>query len=295
MNYLPIVYSCLFLLLRALIQLYNNFKDLENETIRKLEWFYPLMSAFVAIIIFVDYLTALGLFSSKVFSTFIIVLSVFCCQDLTKTVDLQVLKFYLQKSAQFFENEDELQDSGDSENSQIDESQVNQNILQIRMMVNIFVSRSEYKSTKNLPPSSSPFHFDHWWTFFNQFVMNHKVYCKKVNCVCQGLAFCKYVQNSAIEDQVFAEKIYDLIKKIQTQSSESTAKKLKIIENYFLVEIEKKPFKGYYQLVKLFSNSLTKSETLEIETLMMETRDRFKMIFMKEKVRNSNLQLEPVF
>ncbi len=151
----------------------------------------------------IDNLTNLNLFSSNFFVSFIIVLSIFCCKSLAKTLDLNVLKFYLKKSSQFFEDEDDLQNSGDSENSEIDENQVNQNILQLRIMVNIFVSRTEYKSTKNFPPNSSPFHFDHWWSFFNQFVMNHKVYCKKVNCICQSFAYGKFIQNNAIEDQVF--------------------------------------------------------------------------------------------
>ena len=44
--------------------------------------------------------------------------------------------------------------------------------------------------------------------------------------------------------------IHNVIKKLQIESSVAV-NKLKIIENYFLIEMEKKPMKTYYQLMKI--------------------------------------------
>lgn len=66
---------------------------------------------------------------------------------------------------------------------------------------------------------------------------------------------CK--DNQEIEKKLFAEKIYSVIKKLQIESSASV-NKLKIIENYFLIEMEKKPMKTYYQLIKIEKDKLNR-------------------------------------
>ena len=44
---------------------------------------------------------------------------------------------------------------------------------------------------------------------------------------------------------------------MQSQCTGSLTK-LKIVENYFLIEMEEKPLKTYYQLIKLMSSQLSK-------------------------------------
>jgi len=92
--------------------------------------------------------------------------------------------------------------------------------------------------------------FDNWWKLYNKFILDHRVYCQNVTCSCSRMQFMKHKENHDIEKILFIDKIYSIIKKLQVESSVAV-NKLKIIENYFLIEIEKKPMKTYYQLMKI--------------------------------------------
>lgn len=128
---------------------------------------------------------------------------------------------------------------------------------------------------------------------FDRFLSDHKISCNNVTCRCLTLIPGGGNENSIIENKIITEKIYDLIVKIQSQSVKNN--KSKIIENYFLIELEKKPLKTYFQLIKLIVSTLNSEETLEVENLILETRDNFKQLFLKEKVENNDLQIEPLF
>lgn len=90
----------------------------------------------------------------------------------------------------------------------------------------------------------------------------------------------KQKENHEIMKKIFADKIYHVIKKLQAESPVS-AEKLKIIENYFLIEMERKPMKTYYQLMKVERKKLNLEEKLEIENLIFETRENFKQLFIR--------------
>lgn len=90
----------------------------------------------------------------------------------------------------------------------------------------------------------------------------------------------KQKENHEIMKKIFADKIYNVIKKLQAESPVS-AEKLKIIENYFLIEMERKPMKTYYQLMKVERKKLNLEEKLEIENLIFETRENFKQLFIR--------------
>jgi len=74
------------------------------------------------------------------------------------------------------------------------------------------------------------------------------------------------------------------------ESSHST--KLSIIEKYFLIEILQKPIKNYYQLIRLKGEVKKKEEVLEVEALMVETRQLFGHLFVKEGVKNQELEID---
>ena len=152
-------------------------------------------------------------------------------------------------------------------------------LLQLRILVKIYLSRNKIKSFEEKLDHESD-NFDHWWNFYDRLILDHRVYCQNVTCECHKIEFMKYKDNHEIEKKLFTDKIYTVIKKLQAESSVS-ANILKIIENYFLIELERKPMKTYYQLMKIKKDQLKREETLEVENLIHETRDNFKQLFLR--------------
>ena len=67
--------------------------------------------------------------------------------------------------------------------------------------------------------------------------------------------------------------------------------RLKIINIYLLIEIAKRPLKGYYQLILLKKEKNKTKLQLEIDDLVSVSRECFDQIFYKNKVQNQQLNL----
>lgn len=64
---------------------------------------------------------------------------------------------------------------------------------------------------------------------------------------------------------------------------------------YMHVELNKKPLKGYYEIMRMKKMNLSAVDKLDIESLIFETRECFDQLFLKNNVTNSILPLYSVF
>ena len=97
-------YASIFLLVRALIKLYFNFHNLENEEIRFCEWFYPFMSIQMTFMIFADFYMNLSIFSNVITPTFTIIFTVYCCKNISWHFSVQILKHHLKNCNEILES-----------------------------------------------------------------------------------------------------------------------------------------------------------------------------------------------
>lgn len=67
--------------------------------------------------------------------------------------------------------------------------------------------------------------------------------------------------------------------------------RLKILNIYLLIEIAKKPLKGYFQLIVLKKEKMPAKMKLEVDDLVSIARNCFDQIFYKNKVQNQMLDL----
>lgn len=67
--------------------------------------------------------------------------------------------------------------------------------------------------------------------------------------------------------------------------------RLKVLNINLLVEVAKKPLKGYYELISLKRERNKLSVRLEIEELVLRARECFDQIYYKNKVQNQQLDL----
>ena len=80
---------------------------------------------------------------------------------------------------------------------------------------------------------------------------------------------------------------------IVSNGSEALGKeiRLKVVITYLLIQVAKKPLKGYYQLIKLKKEKTDMKLRLEIDDLVSVSRECFDQIFYKNKVQNQQLNL----
>ena len=86
--------------------------------------------------------------------------------------------------------------------------------------------------------------------------------------------------------------IEDLLQRLLT-AGEALGKEvtLKVISIYLLIEIAKRPLKGYFQLVLLKKEKTKTHLQLEISHLVSVSRECFDQIFFKHRVQNQQLNL----
>ena len=67
--------------------------------------------------------------------------------------------------------------------------------------------------------------------------------------------------------------------------------RLKIMNICLFNEIAKKPLKAFYELMRLKREKVDLRTKMDIECLVLETRECFDQIFKKNKVQNQELEL----
>lgn len=140
------IYGSIFLLFRALTQLYFNFKNLENGQIRFSLWFFPLVSVQLTFLILVDYYLNISIFSNVFILIFVIIFTVICCNDLSSHFSIRVPKHHLEICQHIMESQNSDNISVNGGLIQINESEMEKTLLQLRIMVKIYLSRLRYDS-----------------------------------------------------------------------------------------------------------------------------------------------------
>ena len=92
-----------------------------------------------------------------------------------------------------------------------------------------------------------------------------------------------------VETEIFVEHLL----KIVSTAAEMLGKeiRLKVVITYLLIQIAKKPLKGYYQLITLKKEKTNIKLKLQIDDLVSVCRECFDQIFYKNKVQNQQLNL----
>lgn len=86
--------------------------------------------------------------------------------------------------------------------------------------------------------------------------------------------------------------VYDILKRVQGVGAVLGKEgRLKVLSINLLVEIAKKPLKGYYELISLKREKNKLAVRLEIEDLVARARECFDQIYYKNKVQNQQLDL----
>lgn len=140
LNFYDETYASILLLFRALVQLYFNFNNLENEQIRFCEWFFPLVSIELTSLILADFYLNLSIFRNVIVLTFTILFSVYCCYEVSSHLSVHVLKYHLEECQNFMESQSQdVSVKGGA--VQINEFELQKILLQLRILVKILLSR----------------------------------------------------------------------------------------------------------------------------------------------------------
>lgn len=98
------IYGSVFLLIRSFTQLYFNFNNFENGSIRFSQWFSPLASIQFTFLIFVDFYLNLSIFSNVMILTFTIIFTGYCCYNLSSHLSISVLKYHIESCQHIMES-----------------------------------------------------------------------------------------------------------------------------------------------------------------------------------------------
>lgn len=108
----------------------------------------------------------------------------------------------------------------------------------------------------------------------------------RINCV-QDKCECKKGKK-ANENKLMMEDMRQLMINLEEQEKSVD---IRIMGIYLNIEITDKPLKAYFEIIKMKSEEISVTNFIDLQVLIMETRQCFSKIFLINKIQNSGLPL----
>lgn len=266
-------YGSLIYLLRAafvLARLYGNF---EYQLVQRMQLFYALLSGYVALAVLACRLELVDPATLEPVANSLLLLAAGAavCWVCSRQLGLHIGQRLLRMAQWGGER-------GEGEFSSEEQHQMHNFENEIKSLVQVVLEKWKCEEGRAND-------YEHYWKVFNERVFVHKLRCEEKRCYCKSR---KYGEKE-VEEEVY---VGDILKRVQGVGAVLGKEgRLKVLNINLLVEVAKKPLKGYYELISLKRERNKLSVRLEIEELVLRARECFDQIYYKNKVQNQQLDL----
>lgn len=120
-----------------------------------------------------------------------------------------------------------------------------------------------------------------WWEKYMILQAYHRINCVQDKCECKK-------GKKANENKLMMEDMRQLMINLEEQEKSVD---IRIMGIYLNIEITDKPLKAYFEIIKMKSEEISVTNFIDLQVLIMETRQCFSKIFLINKIQNSGLPL----